>query len=45
MITTIINKEISIFDKFGKIAATYQNGILIESNLQQRMNDKFLTTL
>lgn len=32
MITTIINKEISIFDKFGKIAATYQNGILIESN-------------
>ena len=32
MITTIINKEISIFDKFGKIEAIYQNGILIESN-------------
>jgi hypothetical protein len=32
MITTIINKEISIFDKFGKIEVIYPNGILIESN-------------
>jgi hypothetical protein len=31
MITTIINKEINIYDRFGKVTSTYPNGILIES--------------